>query len=394
MTQKEAEQMRAEMATLQLLLEVNETTAMEQAERAETALEELRKQIAESELQAQLVREVVGASTDSVLVVDAEWRVRYLNQQAKRELRVGDELLGRDLLEAIPEVLEPGFAERYRRVMEERRPETFEALHTGRGRWFSVSVSPVGEGIGIFLRDTSERRRQEAAIAKTEKLAAVGRLASSISHEINNPLESVTNLLYLIEHSASAGEEMRTYAALASSELARVSHIVTQTLKFHRQSTHATACRVSEIMESVVSLFRARLATRQVLLHRRYDDRDSMVCFAGDLRQVFANMIGNSMDAIGPGGQIWLRTRPSQDWVTGRTGLRVCVADNGCGMSPETRQSVFEAFFTTKPTTGTGLGLWVSEEIIRNHRGVVRLRSSERRGRSGTVFSIFFPHTD
>jgi signal transduction histidine kinase len=148
------------------------------------------------------------------------------------------------------------------------------------------------------------------------------------------------------------------------------------------------------VLESVVSLFQGRMATRHVKLHRRYAEQDGMVCFAGDMRQVFANLIGNALDAIGGEGEIWLRTRRSMDWKTGRPGLRVVVADNGGGMSEETRHSVFEPFFTTKPATGTGLGLWVSEEIIRNHHGSVRVRSSERVGRSGTIFSLFFPVTE
>jgi len=237
----------------------------------------------------------------------------------------------------------------------------------------------------------TERRRQEALLQKTEKLAAVGRLASSISHEINNPLESVVNLLYLIEHTDGAADEMRNYAVLAASELARVSHIVTHTLKFHRQSTRAAECRVSEILASVLSLYQGRMATLRVKVIQNYSDRDWIVCFAGDMRQVFTNLIGNALDALRGEGVLWLRTRQSQDWITGQPGLRVLVADTGCGMSEATRRRIFEAFFTTKVTSGTGLGLWVSEEIIRNHKGTVRVRSSEEPDRSGTVFSIFFP---
>jgi signal transduction histidine kinase len=386
--------LRAEIATLHQLLEVNEAAALEQSDRAEQARRTLEREVAIREMQARLVQQIVEASTDSVLVLDAEWRVKFLNSPAKRELKVDDGVVGQVLMEDFPSLMDDNFMAYYRHAMENRVTLLFEEFDKTRGKWFAVNVSPVGDGIGIFFHDATERRRRDAAIQKTEKLAAVGRMASSISHEINNPLESVVNLLYLIENADNIDDETKTYAALATSEMARVSHIVTQTLKFHRQSTHAAECRMSEILESVVSLYQGRMATRRVEVVRRFTKDDEMMCFAGDMRQVFANLIGNALDAISGKGKIWLRTRRSVDWKSGHPGLRVCVADNGAGMSEETRRSVFEPFFTTKPATGTGLGLWVSEEIIRNHEGTVRVRSSERAGRSGTVFSMFFPVVD
>jgi PAS domain S-box-containing protein len=390
----EHERLVSEIATLRMLLEINEATALEQAQWAERALQAMQREIAEREQQTKLVREIIGASTDSVLVLDSDWRVTYLNEQARRELGPEGEMIGRTLMEALPTLLDTTFMQYYRHAMERRVTLSFEEFHKPRGKWYGVNVSPVGDGIAIFFRDATERRRREAVIQRTEKLAAVGRLASSISHEINNPLESVVNLLYLIENNAGENVEIKTYAELAASEMARVSHIVTQTLKFHRQSTHAAECKISEVMESVISLFQGRMATRQVTVERRFAEDDVMVCFAGDMRQVFANLVGNALDAIPDEGRIWLRTRRSKNWKTGRAGLRVCVADNGGGMSEATRKSLFEPFFTTKPATGTGLGLWVSEEIIRNHEGSVRVRSSEQVGRSGTVFMRFFPGTD
>jgi signal transduction histidine kinase len=386
--------LQSEIATLRGLLEVNEAKALEQSARAELALRAMQVEIAEREQQAKLVQQIVDASTDCVLVLDRNWRVNYLNQQTMRELSVDQGMVGQVLMEALPGMLDPTFMQFYEHAMKNRVTLLFDEFHKRREKWYGVNVSPVGDGIGIFFRDTTERRRRDAAIQKTEKLAAVGRLASSISHEINNPLESVVNLLYLIQTQAGVDDEIKQYASLAANEMARVSHIVTQTLKFHRQSTHAAEARISEVLESVVSLYQGRMATRQVKVHRDYAEEDGMVCFAGDMRQVFANLIGNSLDAIENKGQIWLRTRRSMDWQTGRPGLRVLVADDGNGMNEETRRSVFEPFFTTKPTTGTGLGLWVSEEIIRNHHGTVKVRSSERPGRSGTVFSLFFPFTD
>jgi len=400
-----SEHLASEIATLRLLLEVQEATALDQAARAERAAHELRMQAAQVAQQAHLIQQVVDASTDCVLVFDAHWNVTYLNSQARVELDSGNKIIGTNLLESFTGLLDDAFITRYRRVMATRQSEVFEDFHKPRNKWYAVNASPVGDGIGIFFTDITDRRRQEDALRKTEKLAAVGRLASSISHEINNPLESVVNLLYLIETASPESiNDVKTYAALATNELARVSHIVTQTLKFHRQSMNATETRMVEILESVVSLFQGRVATRDVRLSRRYTQHDKVVCFAGDLRQVFANLIGNALDATADCGRIWLRTRLSCDWKTGRPGLRVLVADNGCGMSVATQKGLFEPFFTTKPATGTGLGLWVSEEIVRNHRGTIHVRSAEaiplearRPGclhLNGTVFSIFFPVAD
>jgi signal transduction histidine kinase len=383
--------LRAEVETLHQLLEVNEATAAEAASRAERAVVEEKRSAEAREEQTRLVHDLIRVGADSVVVLDQNYVVTFMNQRAMDELSEGQSLVGKPLLDVYPEMESTNFWAQYKRVMEERVAVSFEELYGPRGVWYSVSAAPVGHGIAFFFRDVTERRRRDAALQRTEKLAAVGRMASSISHEINNPLESVTNLLYLIQHGESNFEDMRTYAQLAASELARVSHIVTQTLKFHRQSTHAALCRSSEILESVLSLYQSRIVTLRTTIHRDYADRDSLLCFAGDMRQVFANLIGNALDATGDGGSLWLRTRRASSPRTGQPGVRVTVADNGCGMDAATQKAVFDAFFTTKGMTGTGLGMWVSEEIIRTHRGTIRLRSRDTEGRSGTVFSIFFP---
>jgi signal transduction histidine kinase len=383
--------LRAEVETLHQLLQVNEATAAEAASRAEHAVEEEKRSAQAREEQTRLVHDLIRVGADSVVMLDQNYVVTFMNQRAMDELSEGESLVGKKLLDVFPEMEGTNFWTQYKRVMEERVAVSFEELSEPRNAWYSVNAAPVGHGIAFFFRDVTERRRRDAALQRTEKLAAVGRMASSISHEINNPLESVTNLLYLIQHGESDHEDMRTYAQLASSELARVSHIVTQTLKFHRQSTHAALCRGSEILESVVALYQSRIVTLRTVIERKYVAHDSMLCFAGDMRQVFANLIGNALDATGDGGKLWLRTRRAHSPRTGQPGVRVTVADNGCGMSAATQRAVFEAFFTTKGMTGTGLGLWVSEEIIRTHRGTIRLRSRDTEGRSGTVFAIFFP---
>jgi PAS domain S-box-containing protein len=244
--------------------------------------------------------------------------------------------------------------------------------------------------VAAFTADLSELKRAEGALRQSEKLAAVGRLASSIAHEINNPLEAVTNLLYLID-SESIPDVLRNYVRMAQQELARVAHITTQTLRFHRQSTNAKTAFLAQIIEGVLSLFQGRLMNASLEVERQYHDARPVLCYEGDIRQVFTNLLSNAMDATPPGGKIIIRERNVTDWQTGKRGVRVSIADTGHGMTPQVRKMIFDPFFTTKGITGTGLGLWVSAEILNKHRAKVSVRSRCQQPGQGTVFSIFFP---
>ena len=245
--------------------------------------------------------------------------------------------------------------------------------------------------VGAILVDTTEQRRAEEALRRTEKLAAAGRLAASIAHEINNPLEAVTNLLYLIRQE-NLTPSASQFADMAAQEVARVSAITQQTLRFYRQSTLPARANVAELLDSVLTLHAGRVQTLQVEVTRDFRGDLELFCFAGELRQLFANLIGNALDAMMPGGgRLAVRARQVRD------GIRVSVGDTGTGITPEARRHIFEPFFTTKEATGTGLGLWVSEQIIRKHNGTVRLHSRpaqtppDAARPCGTVFSVFFP---
>ena len=244
--------------------------------------------------------------------------------------------------------------------------------------------------VAMFMADLSELKRAESALRQTEKLAAVGRLASSIAHEINNPLEAVTNLLYLIE-SESIPEDVRGYVRLAQQELARVAAITTQTLRFHRQSTNAKTALLSQILEDVLTLFHGRLVNAGISVETQYRNARPVLCYESDVRQVFTNLLSNAIDATPAGGKIIVRVSNATDWRTGGPGVRVSIADTGHGMSDETRKQIFDPFFTTKGTTGTGLGLWVSAEILEKHRARIGVRSRQEQPGQGTVFSILFP---
>ena len=239
------------------------------------------------------------------------------------------------------------------------------------------------------IRDyIQQERNAEEALRRSEKLAVAGRLAATIAHEINNPLEAVINLVYLARNSPSQ-ETTREYLGQAESELARVSAIASETLKFYRQPNQASETRIPEIFSSLVLLYRDKIAGSKVELRTDFADVPPIVAFAGELRQVFSNLLTNAIDAAA-GARIDIRLRRARD-RSGRKGVKVLVADTGTGIPESVRSSMFEPFVSTKATRGTGLGLWVTSEIVRKHGGSIRVKSCSRPDRHGTVFCVFLP---
>jgi signal transduction histidine kinase len=261
-------------------------------------------------------------------------------------------------------------------------------------------VRPTAEKVrwvGAIVIDVSERKRSEDALRRTEKLAATGRLAASIAHEINNPLEAITNLLYLLRRFCELDSVALNYVTIAEAEVRRMSEITQQTLRFYRQSTLPARATMEELLDAVLDMYSPRLATLNVTVERHYEPSLDVFCFAGEIRQVISNLVSNAMEATAAGGRLIVRARRSRDWVhTQRDGVRITIADTGSGMTHEVRGRLFEAFFTTKGATGTGLGLWVSHEIILKHHGIIHLRSrsASEGGASGTVFQLFFPDNE
>jgi len=320
--------------------------------------------------------------------------------------------LSRHLGRTLPEVVTEPVAQQLDSVVQrvfagEASVRDQEIRGTGNDRkrtWtWLVSAYPVRttpnqvRWVGVIVMDASERKRSEEALRRSEKLAATGRLAASISHEINNPLEAITNLLFLLRNFCSLEEQAQRYVAMAEHEARRISEITQQTLRFYRQSTSPARTNMGELLDSVLSLFQVRLNTLGIRVERKYDPAMDLFCFAGEVRQVIANLVGNAIDATSGGGRLIIRARRSRNWKDRRhKGVRITVADTGTGIERELRHRIFEAFFTTKEETGTGLGLWVSHEIILKHQGLVHLRS--RDGASGcptgTVFQIFFPDNE
>ncbi len=267
----------------------------------------------------------------------------------------------------------------------------------GTGFWNELRLSPIRSRTGELTHfvgiqtDITARVEFESALRESEKLAAVGRLASTIAHEINNPLEAVTNLLYLARHGDSSDDTMR-YLDQADKELRRVALITSQSLRFYKQSTRPQAIACTALVDSVLDLYEGRAANSVVVIERRDRVSPAVVCLESEIRQVLNNLVRNGIDAMhGRGGRMLIRTRQATDWRTGVPGVLITIGDTGTGMAPGTLEHIYKPFFTTKGIAGTGLGLWVSSEIVARHRGRLRVRSTQSPGCSGTVFSLFLP---
>lgn len=258
-------------------------------------------------------------------------------------------------------------------------------------------ISAVRSALGSRYRQyqmrefLAERLVAEEALRKTQKLAVARRLAATLSHEINNPLASVTNLLYLISFSSSLDETKR-YAEMATDELARVSETVTENLRFHKESTLPASVQISQVVQSALDVYRVRLAAAEISIERDFRECPPILAVFGDLRQLILNLLANALDAVGRGGTLRIRIAGAQQHHNGsRPGVRLTIGDTGSGIYPGIRNSLFEPFVSTRGDTRTGLGLWVSSEIVRRHGGAIQVRSRARPPFTGTVFSVFLP---
>lgn len=260
-----------------------------------------------------------------------------------------------------------------------------------RGRAIFDEAGQPERMLGIAM-DVTNNKLAEDALRKSEKLAAAGRLAATIAHEINNPLEAVTNLLYLLRLNDKWDDNARSYVGQAEHELARIAHVARQTLGFYRDTTSPHLMNLPKIVNEVLSLYLPRIQAKHINLSREFDETVQITGLAGEIRQVISNLVANAIDALPVQGALRIRVHHAKELTnSGRPGGKIVIADTGSGISPAHRKKLFEPFYTTKQDVGTGLGLWVSREIVKKHGGNITLRSSVTPGHSGTVFSIFLP---
>jgi two-component system, NtrC family, sensor kinase len=235
------------------------------------------------------------------------------------------------------------------------------------------------------------RKKAEEALIRGEKLASVGRMAAVLAHEINNPLEAVTNLLFLAQTTEGLPEAARQYLETADAELKRIAHITRQTLGFYRESSGPITFHVPSLLDSVLDVFRAKKISKQAIVEKQCDEEIQLTGFPGELRQVFSNLLMNSLDAVAEGGRVTLRAAYSRGFGVNRRRIRITVSDNGHGMNPSAAGQIFNPFFTTKGSLGNGLGLWVSKQIVEKHSGSFQVRSCTTGPHKGTTFSVILP---
>jgi PAS domain S-box-containing protein len=354
----------------------------------------------QSRREAEQIAEVVLHSSDAIIALSTVDIIQSWNNGAEQMFGYpADDAIGMhfaDLL--LPRELRTEF-EDAKVVVEKGQvfSKGMTAFHKDRRTVnVAVTLTPHMEAPGILvaysaiIRDDSARQIAERALVQSEKLAAVGRLASAIAHEINNPLASVTNLIYLASLN-SVDPEQKLYLAAADEELRRVSVVASQTLRFHRQLSKPQLVTCDGLFSSLLMAYQGRLRNASISVERRKRAQQAIVCFEGDVRQVLSNLLTNALDAMQTGGRLLLRSREGTDWRSGQHGIFLTLADTGTGMSLSTQSHLFEAFFTTKGIGGTGLGLWISADIMERHRGRIFLRSSQREGHRGTVTSVFLP---
>jgi PAS domain S-box-containing protein len=267
----------------------------------------------------------------------------------------------------------------------------------GTFRHFLTMAMPVRDASGKVVRwfgtntDVTEQRRSEEALRQTEKLAATGRLAASIAHEINNPLEAVTNLVYLARKQPPNVEK---YLKLADQELDRIAQITKNTLGFYRDSVSPTEIDISEVLQEVLALYGRKLSFKNITLRPNFGADTKILGYPGEIRQIFANLISNAIEALSASGCLTIKTARRRLWDgSDRPGVRITFMDNGSGIAPEHRKKIFEPFFTTKKDVGTGLGLWLTLGLVEKHQGSLRVRSRVRADKTWTAFSLFLPQS-
>jgi PAS domain S-box-containing protein len=346
---------------------------------------------------------IYNASLEYIGILSVEGKVLDCNRSSLEFAgNTREDVLGKYFWECPWFIYTPGMPESVRAAVERAttghptRTELALIRPTGETVYFDFSLIPVRDSDGkvIYLvpeaRDITDLKQAQGALVQSEKLAAVGRLASSIAHEINNPLEAVTNLLYLARYH-SHSPETEKYLHMADQELRRVSVIANQTLRFHRQAASPEPIGASELFSTVLSIYEGKLRNSGITVEVSHRTHEPIVCFAGDVRQVLNNLVGNAIDAMSHGGRLLIRSHASTDGSTNRRGIVLTVADTGSGIDTEDLKRIFEPFFTTKGISGTGLGLWVSKEVVTRHKGTLTVRSSRNSSHSGTVFRFFLP---
>jgi two-component system CheB/CheR fusion protein len=354
---------------------------------------------------AEFFQGVLGTVRGPLLVLDRELRVFSANDAFLSTFQVSpEETIHRFLYDlGNGQWNIPWLRELLQRVLSQGQAVTdFEIEHDFEsigGKTMVLNANIVTPNAGdpmllLAIDDITERKQTEAALMKSEKLAAAGRLAAVLAHEINNPLQAVTNVMALLAQSSNMDSRDQQFVKTAIDELARVNRLTQQSLRFYRESVSPTSVNVEEEIESVLDLYAKRITAKNITVTKQYKADGALIhSYPGEVRQVFSTLLINAMEAVPLGGRFALRVSQSADRSKAKAvdGVRITLADSGCGILPHHAARVFEPFFTTKGESGTGLGLWVARAITSRLGGSIRMRSRVHPDNGGTCFSVFLP---
>ncbi|MGO4517251.1 PAS domain S-box protein [Terriglobus sp. 2YAB30_2] len=342
---------------------------------------------------------IVDSADDAIISKDLNGIVTSWNKGAQRLFGyLEEEMIGQPILRLIPEELQYEEKEILEKLHAGEKVEHYETTRLSKNgdlRQVSITISPIrndaGKVIGAskIARDISERKKMEFLLVQAEKLAATGRMAAAIAHEINNPLASVLNLIFLARQSSASRAEIQEYLGTAESELERVSHIARQTLGYYRDNASPCEVHLHDLVQNVLSVYRTRLQAHNIVLETTFNDLRKIKVRPGEMIQVLSNVISNAMDAMPLGGSMSITVAPTKK--VDRNGVQITVRDTGSGIPREHLDKVFEPFFTTKGNLGTGIGLWVANQLVQRHHGQISISSSTERGDSGTTVTIYLP---
>jgi PAS domain S-box-containing protein len=342
---------------------------------------------------------IVSNSDDVIVSKDLNGIITSWNASATRVFGYSaEEMIGTSILKLIPEHLHSDETTILESIRAGRSIEHFETVRRAKdGSLFDVSltVSPIKDdqgqivGASKILRNISERKRMEQSLLQAEKIAATGRMAASMAHEINNPLEAVTNLIFLAKSNAENPDEVRTFLSEAESEVARVSHLAKQTLGFYREHASPVQTTLADLVEEAVVVYERKCKEVGIVVHRSLRSLRTLTVRKGEMMQVISNLIANAIYAMPSGGTLSIATEDSE--AGGDLGISLTVADTGVGIPEEYRDRIFEAFFTTRAAIATGIGLFVAKQLVEGHRGIMRVESSTNPSSHGTAMTVFLP---
>jgi len=385
---------QAAIAMENLRLREQLTRKYEESERVEQYQRESAKRLSE-------VAAIVESSDDAILSKDLTGQIMSWNQAASRIFGYSrEEIVGSSILRLIPQELHHEEKTILAKIRAGERIDHYETVRltkSGERLEVSLSISPIRDDSGTIvgaskiLRDISAKKRTEASLLQAEKIAAAGRMAATIAHEVNNPLEAVMNLIYLARSNAEDPNEVRTFLEAAEGEVTRVSHIAKQTLGFYRENESPIEASLSELAARAIRVYSPKCKDAGICLEEHLNSTRQVVLRKGEITQVISNLIANAIYAMPKGGTLSISVEDVEDLDSRGAGVVLTVKDSGVGIPAEQLPRIFDAFFTTRSTIGTGIGLFVAKQFVEGHGGKIYVESSTSPASHGTKMSIFLP---